>query len=772
MDSSNAAIKLLIRNRLGNHIESLTSSITNNEKIRNNIQGKILELEEKISSKSNIILDLKNANLDLNENVKVLKKKNLALQLEIELSKSGKAQQGNEDVRRELETVKLNYETEKIEKDGLKNQVDKLQMKLKETERTKSKESIIERDKHKTRIQELEEEKSDLEKNLVTSEEGLVEKDTLLNSLKDEVDGLKTAVQKSKSKETELNLKLAKAMEANQKIAKAGRQQKKQHQEAIAINIMEVNEMKSNLQKIEQDNKKTIEIHMTEINDLKKGNMKLKDDLKTFESMYEEEMHEKEMKIEDFKSENRLMIQKYEKFQDEHRLKAQQVEELMEAAKVKQQEHQHDMTVLMDSYQKCEGEVKSIKLEAEFRKNHWETENKIQLDEIQKLKTHISQNYEEISLLNSKERKMQQEVEKSQKIFTLIPKFKEENKRLVNEIDSLQKSIKHLNEKLEFYEGRDVEPLKTELETNDDIGDLPYYEKEGQMPEKDTANDDDLSESFGTIENIIEEENVGNGEEDSMENISERSNDSNGEEDSDLENITEEEYDTDYGNHSLENFTDTYAENDVTHEDEDDSMENMTEEENYAALEDNSMENSTEEVNYAINENKENISEAKGLKTQSVDDTRTLDEALDTLTSLMKEISEPTLAPTPQSDQVDFPAANKGENIVGNNITDEIINKYSGTMLLEQVKECRDELRAKSTKLSNPELQNELSKEDAIRNIVKSHRHLLPLMSDFKWEKLENLLVKKLIEKGVSSIQSSNISKSFIVKYYSKYMKK
>merc|ERR1719282_2275977 len=79
----------------------------------------------------------------------------------------------NENLKRDMETLRQKCESETIEKDDKINQ---LQIRLKDIELNKSRGSMIEREKHLTRIQELVDENEELSKSLV-------EKETLNNSI-------------------------------------------------------------------------------------------------------------------------------------------------------------------------------------------------------------------------------------------------------------------------------------------------------------------------------------------------------------------------------------------------------------------------------------------------------------------------------------------------------------------------------------------------------------------------------------------------------------
>ena len=174
--------KAMIRSAASTSIRSLEAEL------RRKVVGgsvRIRELEDKVMKQAARIIDLENENLALKEEMGMMMKEVQSHKEKLSTNVGGPERcpesqmrilkVENENLKRDSENLRQKCESETIEKDDKINQ---LQVRLKDIELNKSRGSIIERDKHLTRIQELVDENAELSKSLI-------EKETMNNSIPD-----------------------------------------------------------------------------------------------------------------------------------------------------------------------------------------------------------------------------------------------------------------------------------------------------------------------------------------------------------------------------------------------------------------------------------------------------------------------------------------------------------------------------------------------------------------------------------------------------------
>ena len=148
----------------------------------------------------------------------------------------------NENLKRDMENLRQMCESETIEKNDKINQ---LQIRLKDIESNKSRGSIIQREKHLTRIQELVEENEELSKSLI-------EKETMNNSISDEISALRGTVQEVEtSKHSVKNIlqELATEKEKNKQMENNLTQQRKIFKKEVKSKLKFKKQLEEELEK-------------------------------------------------------------------------------------------------------------------------------------------------------------------------------------------------------------------------------------------------------------------------------------------------------------------------------------------------------------------------------------------------------------------------------------------------------------------------------------------------------------------------------------------
>ena len=185
----------VIKSAASNNIRSLEAEI------RRKVTGdseKARELEDKVIKQANRISDLENENLGLKEEIGMMMREVQSHKEKLSRYSGSERcpesqmrilKEENANLKRDMENLRQKCESETIEKDDKINQ---LQLRLKDVELNKSRGSIIEREKHLTRIQELVDENAELSKSQI-------EKETMNNSLSDEISSLRETIQVMKT---------------------------------------------------------------------------------------------------------------------------------------------------------------------------------------------------------------------------------------------------------------------------------------------------------------------------------------------------------------------------------------------------------------------------------------------------------------------------------------------------------------------------------------------------------------------------------------------
>ena len=180
----------VIKSAAGDTIRDLEAEI------RRRVAGdsvRVRELEDKVIKKANRIIDLENENLVLKEEITMMMKEVQSHKEKLSRNTGSERcpesqrvlKMENENLKRDMENLRQMCESETIEKNDKINQ---LQIRLKDIESNKSRGSIIQREKHLTRIQELVDENAELSRSLI-------EKETMNNSISEEISALRGTVQ-------------------------------------------------------------------------------------------------------------------------------------------------------------------------------------------------------------------------------------------------------------------------------------------------------------------------------------------------------------------------------------------------------------------------------------------------------------------------------------------------------------------------------------------------------------------------------------------------
>ena len=173
-------------------IKSAASNSIRN--LEDEIRWRVREQEDKVMKQANRIIDLENENLGLKEEIGMMMREVQSHKEKLSRYSGSERcpesqmrilKEENANLKRDMENLRQKCESETIEKDDKINQ---LQLRLKDIELNKSRRSIIEREKHLTRIQELVDENAELSKSQI-------EKETMNNSLSDEISSLRETVQ-------------------------------------------------------------------------------------------------------------------------------------------------------------------------------------------------------------------------------------------------------------------------------------------------------------------------------------------------------------------------------------------------------------------------------------------------------------------------------------------------------------------------------------------------------------------------------------------------
>ena len=292
----------IIKSAAGNTIRNLEAELR--RRVARD-SGRARELENKVIKHANRIIDLENENLGLKEEIGMMMKEVQSHKEKVSRNTGSERcpesqmrilKAENENLKRDMENLRQMCESETIEKNDKINQ---LQIRLKEIELNKSRGSLIEREKHLTRIEELVDENAELSKSLV-------EKETMNNSISDEISALRGTVQVMEtSKHSAENLivleteKLEAANEEKEKLELMIKQMKKeliQQKETVQNELKRKLQFKSQWDSLKKEllnsQKDSIE---KDVHALKEISKKLQGDLQNSEAMYYETMGEQEL---------------------------------------------------------------------------------------------------------------------------------------------------------------------------------------------------------------------------------------------------------------------------------------------------------------------------------------------------------------------------------------------------------------------------------------------------------------------------------------------
>ena len=539
----------VIKSAASNNIRSLEAEI------RRKVMGdreRARELEDKVIKQANRIIDLENENLGLKEEMGMMMKEVQSHKEKISKNAGPERcsesqmrifKDENENLKRDMEDLRQKCESETIEKDDKINQ---LQIRLKDIELNKSRGSIIERDKHLTRIQELVDENKELSKSLI-------EKKTIYYSMSDEISALRETVQEleaskhsvgnimhelanEKEKNKQMEKDISYQMKVVEKEVKRKLKFKRQLEEEVLNSQKAENETKrlqhvlqsksSELDEVqkasEELNKKhdnlnkrlgcgtcsilqtTILIKEKDVNSLKESNKKLQDDLQNSEAMFHETLGEQQKEFQNIKEQLTSSKDQIQSLQQCQNMRQAQVQTLR-SENVELESKVKDLTDDVENKEKmlldADEEAEAFKLrEAESVTLISVLEEKLQ--KLSESKEEQSKGFQKVS--DELKVTMEENVVLAERLRIVKTDKKEEIESLMN----MNEELKEVNENLE----NKIFELNTQL---DGMANKPlaYQEEEENIEEEEslsigwdglTPESDNPATDHSSFDNLID----------------------------------------------------------------------------------------------------------------------------------------------------------------------------------------------------------------------------------------------------------------------------